>query len=198
MDPKDILAVAEAMDKSVAAVGTKLGAQIAELNETARKVLEPKPEDIVTGAEQKAEKKADMEEAGALAGITSLKVWDIPLGQAAVGGFVAVVASELIDGFLANQGATTRGLVKLVGAGATIKWGRGLLGNTGAAAVALLLAYDGLRSLLPIDEWASRVAGGVTPLTGFGLGGKAGMGDSVNQAEKVASNYYSGITSRVG
>ena len=170
MDEKQIL---EAMDKGFSHVGEKLEGQLAELNETARKVLVVKPEDVKTAAEVAAEaEKAKLEQ---LAGITNMEVWDIPVGQALIGGFVAVFSSELIDGFLSAQSAMIRGVVKLVGAGVAAKWGSRLLGSTGSKAVALLLAYDGIRSLIPIDEWASRLAGGIKPLTGAGLGGKAGL-----------------------
>ena len=113
--------------------------------------------------------------AGALGGITEMKIWEIPVGAAVVGGFVAVMASELVDGFLVKQSPQIKGMVKLVAAGAVKRWGSGMFGSTASNAVALLLAYDGVRMLLPLDEWASRLVGGVTRLTGQGLGGKAGM-----------------------
>ena len=107
-------AILEAMDKGFASVGGKLEAQIAELNETAKKVL-VKPEDVLSPAQLKEEEdKAKLAEAGIVGGITDFKVWDIPVGQALVGGFAAVFASELIDGFLIKQGDWTKGVVKLM------------------------------------------------------------------------------------
>ena len=137
---------------------------------------------------------------GVLGGLTKTEVWDIPIGQAAVGGFVAVVGSELVDGFMAAQSAMTKGLVKLAVAGASVKWGGKLLGSTGSKAVALLLAYDGIRMVLPIDEYASKVAGMFTKLTGGGLGGRAGLNNSkvLDQAGDVASSYYSSLSRRAG
>lgn len=191
MDEKAIL---EAMEKGFASVGGKLETQIAELNETAKKILEVKPEDIKTKAELEAEEKAKLEQAGVMAGITDFKVWDIPVGQALVGGFVAVFASELIDGFLVKQGDWAKGIVKLIGAGVAVRWGGRFLGSTGSKAVALLLAYDGIRSLIPIDTWAKR---GSTAVTGMipagGLGGfkpNTGGESVVDQASKVAEDYY--------
>ncbi len=151
MDEKQIL---ETVNTGLDAVGSKLEAQLAEFNETTKKVLVPKPEDIKTAEEVEAEDKAKLEQAGAVAGITQFEIWDIPVGQALVGGFTAVFASELIDGFLVKQGDMIKGVVKLVGAGAAVKWGPRLLGSTGSKALALLLAYDGVRSLIPIDTWA--------------------------------------------
>jgi len=139
-------------------------------------------------------------EASAVAGILDTKVWDVPVGQAAVGGFVAVVGSELIDGFLVKQSSMVKGVVKLLAAGASVKWGNKLLTSTGSKAVALLLAYDGIRMILPIDEYANKLAGTFTKLTGQGLGGRAGMGgnDVLNQAGDVANSYYSSLSRRAG
>ena len=134
---------------------------------------------------------AKMEEkAGVLGGITEMTVWDIPVGQAAVGGFVAVLASELIDGFLAKQSLMTRGVVKLAAAGAVVKWG-GVLGNTGKKAVALLLAFDALRDIVPIDLWAQKAAtaaSGVVTQRGLVQGRDT---SAVAQANQVVVDYYS-------
>ncbi len=180
MDPKEILAL---METGFATVGSKLDAQLAELNETAKKVLVTPatviktPEQLATEAatleeKTKAEAKGKLEQAAVARNITSFEVWDIPVGQALVGGFTAVFASELIDGFLIKQGDIFKGVVKLAGAGVAVKWGGRVLGSTGSKALAILLAYDGIRSLIPIDTWAKK---GATTVTGMmpagGLGG---------------------------
>ena len=164
------------LQKSLVSPLAALAAKFAEKVEKAPEKAPEKP------------KTAEMGQGGALEGITRFEVWDIPVGQALVGGFVAVFASELLDGFLAKQSGTVRGLVKLGAAGAAVKWGRGLLGSTGSKAVALLLAYDGVRSLLPLDEWASKAVAPITKLTGKGLGGRAGM-NVVEQAAGVVGYY---------
>lgn len=200
MEPKEIL---EAMDKGFASVGSKLDAQLAELNETAKKVL-VKPEDIKSPEEVKAEAakaeedKAKLEQAGAVAGITSFEVWDIPVGQALVGGFTAVFASELIDGFLVKQGDWMKGMVKLVGAGVAVKWGPRLFGSVGSKALALLLAYDGVRSLIPIDTWAHRSASAVTGMIpGGGLGGfNKNVGGVPSNGSK--EDYYAALKGGAG
>ena len=151
---------------------------------------------------------AEMEaSAGVLGGITDFKVFDSPIGQAVVGGFGAVIGSEIIDGFLKiGPGETDRtklntgGIVKLAAAGASVKWGGKLLGSTGSKAAALLLAYDGIRMIIPLDEYANKVAGMFTKLTGQGLAGRAGMGGNnvLNQAGDVANSYYSSLSRRAG
>lgn len=113
--------------------------------------------------------------------IMSFEVWGVPVGQAAVGGFVAIFASELIDGFMANQQPWQRGLVKLGAAGIAGMWGKRLLGSTGSKAVALLLAFDALRDLSPIDSWADQLAEGISGReTTAGLAGPQTGGRAVN------------------
>lgn len=199
MTQEELAVMNDSINKALAtgltSVGSKLETQFAELNERAKKNLTPDPvkvPDAVKSAEEVAAEaeKAKLEQP--LAGITKMEVWDIPVGQALIGGFVAVFSSELIDGFLAAQSGMIRGMIKLVGAGVAAKWGSGLLGSTGSKAVALLLAYDGIRAIVPIDEWASRLAGGIKPLTGGGLGGRAGMDrEAVNpRGNGHAEDYY--------
>jgi len=178
------------MDK-LDTMSNNLDAGIASLGKSASTIDEIVARLHETQAEKTSESIANLEESGVLAGITNFQIWDIPVGQAVVGGFAAVVASELVDGFLAAQSGQIKAFVKLGAAGASVKWGKKLLGKTGAQAVAILLAYDGLRSLLPIDEWASKLTGKVTTLTGKGLAGRAGMSNNVvTQANRVAGDYY--------
>jgi len=196
MEPKDIL---ELMDKGFAGIGSKLDAQFAELNEKAGKVLVAKPEDIKSKEEVEAEAaklaedKAKLEQAGAVAGIMDAKVWDIPVGQALLGGFTAVFASELIDGLLVKQGDMLKGAIKLAGAGVAVKWGGRLFGSVGSKAVALLLAYDGVRSIIPIDKWAGRGATAVTGMIpGGGLGGfRPNVGEVPGNGRKA--DYYEAL-----
>lgn len=192
MDPKDIL---EAINSGFVTVGSKLEAQMAELNETAKKVLEAKPEAVKTAEElataaaaATAAGKANMEEAGAVGGITGFKPWDIPAGQALVGGFTAVFASELIDGFLIKQSDMIKGVVKLAGAGAAVKWGGRVLGSTGSKALAILLAYDGIRSMIPIDTWARRGATMVT--SRIPKGGLGGFVPDIEARGNGSGDYY--------
>ena len=129
--------------------------------------------------------------AGVLGGITEIKVWDIPVGQAVVGGFTAVFASELVDGFLAAQSVQVRGMVKLLAAGAAVKWSGGILGSTGSKALALLLAFDGIRDLLPIDLWAQKGANMLSgAVTRRGLVQGRDTTPVIKQAEGVVRNYY--------
>lgn len=207
MEEKEILAL---METGFASVGSKLDAQLASLNETAKQVLATAQPEIKTDAQIKAEAdeaaklqektkaeekaeaedKAKMEQAAISRTITGFEVWDIPVGQALVGGFTAVFASELIDGFLIKQGDMLKGVVKLAGAGAAVKWGGRVLGSTGSKALAILLAYDGIRSLIPIDTWARSGATMVTSrMPAGGLGGFTANAENRGNGHKAAGYY---------
>jgi len=113
--------------------------------------------------------------------IMSFEVWNIPIGQAAVGGFVAIFASEIIDGFMKNQQPWQRGLVKLGAAGVAGMWGKRFLGSTGSKAVALLLAFDAIRDLSPLDSWADQLAEQISgTVTSAGLAGPQTGGKPLN------------------
>lgn len=108
--------------------------------------------------------------------IMNFQVWGIPVGGAVLGGFIAVLATELIDGFMANQKPWQRGLVKLAVAGVAGKWGKRFLGDTGSKAVAILVAFDAIRDLTPIDSWAAQLSGKVS-----GVVSSAGLADKSNR-----------------
>jgi len=139
------------------------------------------------------EQEAVLERKGFFDDIMSFEFQGIPIGQAAVGGFVAIFASELVDGFMANMQNWQRGLVKLAVAAAVGMWGKRLLGKTGSMAVALLLTFDALRDLSPIDTWADQLASGITGrVTEGGLAGKNQnfKGDQPARQEKQPASYY--------
>jgi len=125
----------------------------------------------------------------------SFEFQGIPIGQAVAGGFVAIFASELVDGFMGNMQAWQRGLVKLGVAAVFGLWGKRLLGSTGSKAVALLLTFDAIRDLSPIDAWADQLAEGITGRVT--TGGLAGKNSRVrdrevppNQPKGKAESYY--------
>lgn len=137
---------------------------------------------------------ADLKDPDGIAAVSRFEVWDIPIGKVLIGGFTAVFATELVDGFMANQNTYVIGGVKLVLAGATVKWGSRFLGREGAMAAAVLLGYDGIRNLIPLDTWARTVASkvsGVIPHAGLASGTTPGhRGGVLDQAQRVAQDYY--------
>jgi hypothetical protein len=139
---------------------------------------------------------AEMGELGMLDSLAKFEIWNVPLGEAAVGGFVAVLATELIDGFMTTQSVQTKGLVKLVTAGAVAGFGKKYLGANASKAIALLMAFDAIRDLTPIDAWAASLA---TKITGAapdaGLADKA-MRRITSQPPHTISDYYAAAEGR--
>lgn len=143
----------------------------------------------------KDEPEAELEK-GMLDDFMSFEMWGIPVGQAVIGGFSAIVISELVDGFMSNQQPWQRGLVKLGCAGVAAKWGRRFLGSTGAKSVALLLAFDAVRDFTPIDSWADQLAEKITgTVTTGGLAGnpRGGAPENVNGGRSGGQSYYSKV-----
>ena len=119
---------------------------------------------LATLGDNKTEKLelAELNKSGILDGFTQFKFFDVPIGQAVIGGFGAVFATELIDGFMASSEPWKKGMVKLVLAGVSVKFLKKFLGEKGSQGVAILLAFDGVRDLLPIDTWAQSLANKIT------------------------------------
>lgn len=136
-------------------------------------------------------KAAELNEAGTKGmfnSITNMEVWGIPVGQAAAGGFIAVLATELVDGFMSTKSVQMRGAVKLIAAGAIVKFGGKYIGSTAGKAVALLMAFDALRDLTPIDSWASSLATKVTKVNTT-----AGLADKSNRRSDTSAGIPSSI-----
>jgi hypothetical protein len=135
------------------------------------------------------------------AGVMSMKVAGLPVVGFAVGAFGAVFASELVDGLMSTQTKTTRGLVKAGSAFVIWKWGNKIpligkmMNGTGKNIFAVLLAFDAVRDLTPLDSWAASAANKISGLipTG-GLADQKGRdirNSAVTQATRVVKDYYS-------
>lgn len=110
--------------------------------------------------------KAEMEQAmaGILAPITQIEVFGMPLGEAAIGGGLALFTTELIDAFITKppDGVPfTRVLVKGVAAFAMVNFLSGPLGGGAAKTAALFLGFSLIRDLLPIDDWIRNIVKGI-------------------------------------
>jgi len=130
----------------------------------------------------------------------NFEIQGIQVGRAAVGGFAAIFTSELIDGFATAQSANTRGFIKLGVGWAMVAFASKWLGKSFTGATALLLTFDAIRDLTPLNEWAANLADKITGTSvPAGLRGDTGntkMG-AFQQAQNVANNYAS-IISREG
>ncbi|MBA7500040.1 hypothetical protein ES704_02793 [subsurface metagenome] len=109
-------------------------------------------------AETSIEKKEEVEQKQ-LGGLAEVEIMGIPLGQAAIGGGVALLISELVDGIIGGAVTDRLGetwgpaLIKGGSAWAIKQWGAGVIGAKAADTAALFLAWEAIRSLVPIDEW---------------------------------------------
>jgi hypothetical protein len=137
------------------------------------------------------------------AGIMKMKVAGMPVVGFAAGAFGAVFASELVDGLMINSSKTTKGLVKGAAAFAVWKYGNKIpvigkvLNGQGKDILAVLLAFDAVRDLTPLDAWAAKVANkvsGVIP-TG-GLADQKGRNVRAAVAVKPANSYYAAAMGR--
>ncbi len=99
--------------------------------------------------------------AGGIASIADFKAWGLPIGQAGVGLVGGVAVSELVDGFLYNKSNYMKAGAKVVAAWAVQRYTKKWLG-AGAGAVSLLLIFDALRDVTPIDSWVSEQVGKIT------------------------------------
>lgn len=186
MDAEQILTQ---VDEKISDFGNDMDSKLATLRDEV--IKEVKPPEVTP--EDKKDEDAKLGQGKAMENVAKMEFWDIPVGQALIGGFSAVFASELVDGFFATQQPMTLGVIKLAGAGILAKWGGRLLGSTGSKAAAIILAYDGVRQIIPLDEWAGRLTGAVTTRTGGGLAGKAGMAKKKVVVPPRSRDYYAGL-----
>lgn len=149
-----------------------------------------KPAEVLpAGATLKTTDVAKLEDTG----IANMQVFGLPLGQAVVGGFVAVFATELVDGLMSKQKAYVRGAVKLGAAWAINKWGKKIpfMGEGGVKAVALLLTFDAIRDFIPIDTYAQGIAAKISgKVANAGLAGPKAF-KTISANTPAASGYYS-------
>ena len=107
---------------------------------------------------EKKEEKSEVEQKQ-LGGLAEVEIMGIPLGQAAIGGGIALLISELVDGIIGGTVTDRLGetwgpaLIKGGSAWAVKQWLPGVIGAKAADTAALFLAWEAIRSLVPIDEW---------------------------------------------
>jgi hypothetical protein len=127
--------------------------------------------------------------------VTDFQVMGIPLGTALVGGFVAIFATELVDGYFKNQSVMIRGVIKLGGAFVVVKFLPKYLGKDLCNAVALLMAFDGLKNdLIPglfgyATTWANKLTG-TTTTAGLGWTGGPAKTASKLPPANTTKDYY--------
>jgi len=132
--------------------------KVAQLEEKLSSRLKQEIEATLSRIEQKQEEPEEKKiEQKQFEGIMAIRIADIPLGEALVGGGLALIVSELVDAFFAPIKAKIEekvgwgeAIVKL-GTAYAVKRFR-IMGRAGDIAV-LFLAYDVVRSVVPLEEW---------------------------------------------
>lgn len=146
-----------------------------------------KPAEIIPAAKPETAT-AKLEDSG----VANMQVFGLPVGQAVVGGFVAVFATELVDGLMSKQQAYVRGAVKLGAAWAINKWGKKIpfMGEGGVKAVALLLTFDAIRDFIPLDTYAQSLAAKISgKVANAGLAGPKTF-NTISASTPAAKSYY--------
>jgi hypothetical protein len=190
-----VAAIGERFDKSTATLAEKVNRPIPmRFDEETKKYVASLFEVAPVKPLAITEETAKLEESK----LMSMKVAGFQVVPFAVGAFGAVFASELVDGLMVNSSKTTRGIIKGVGAFAAFKWGKKIpfVGSEGSKIIGLLLAFDAVRDLTPLDTWAAQLANkvsGVIPIGGLADQRGRNIRSQVNQ---VARDYYSSAEGR--
>ena len=155
---------------------------------------QPKAEVITTEEAEKEVAEHERTMTGVFDQALNFEVAGIQVGKAAVGGFAAIFASELVDGFASTQSENVRGMIKIGVGWGMVAFASKWLGKTLTTSAALFLTFDALRDLTPLNEWAANLADKITGTSApAGLRGDTGntkMG-AFQQAQNVANNYAS-------
>ncbi|MEX2599278.1 MAG: hypothetical protein WD533_06445 [Dehalococcoidia bacterium] len=118
---------------------------------------------------------------GLLGGLGDIQIFGVEVGRALGGGSIALLASEVIDGFLNvakdadgriidQQQAIMSGLVKLTAGGFLTQFVSGFVGRDLSNTAALFLAFDAVRDILPLDDLVRNLLGFLPGRNGGGSG----------------------------
>jgi len=118
--------------------------------------------------------------------VTNMEVMGIPLGQAAMGGVLAILLDRIVLGkLLAKYNSGTWGpIINLGVAFAVKKYGGKFLGNKTADATALILTYEA------IADWVTLGVNKVWPTTSNQVFKQPAASGAMRQFESVANDYY--------
>lgn len=128
--------------------------------------------------------------AGIARKISEVEVAGIPLGEAALGGGSALVLAEVTDAMLLPRLlAVPVFAVKGAEAFVMSRYGHKVVGAGGARVATLFLAYDAVRSLIPMEDW---IRNAIAKATGGILSpGSPLRYDAASEAAKVAAEAES-------
>lgn len=97
-------------------------------------------------------KTAKMEQRALLGGLDQFKFGNIEIGTALVGGTVATLMSETVDGLIPNGNNLLGAVAKLGVASFVLPIFKGIVGAKGVNQAQTFVAYDVVRTILPLDN----------------------------------------------
>lgn len=108
--------------------------------------------------------------------IRDVQILGIPLGEATVGFGAGIFVSEVTDGLLAPKlpAAVPVVAIKFGEAYAMSRWGHKVIGSGGARMATVVLTYNAIRAVLPIDtyirDFVQKLLGYIPNAEGAGAG----------------------------
>lgn len=138
---------------------------------------------VIGEGESEDSSKAELEQAGMLAGISRIEVGGVPIGAAAAGGGVAFLVDYAVDRFLPQ---VTGSMANLLAAWALVNWGSRWLGADVARFGAIFLAYEAIRD--PIEN----LLGKVLPARAAQIRQEANLGGGFKQHVVSPLGIYAG------
>jgi hypothetical protein len=112
---------------------------------------------IVEQGEEESDPKMELHQRGILSNFGGLRFGNIPVGDALIGGSAASLVSELTDAFTPGDNTVVSALIKIVAGNLLAGAFSGILGNNATSAARLLVTYDGIRDLIPLDSWIREI-----------------------------------------
>jgi hypothetical protein len=112
---------------------------------------------VVEQGNEESDPKLELHQRGILSNFGGLRFGNIPVGDALIGGTAASLVSELTDAFTPKDNTIVSALIKIVGGNLLAGAFSGILGNNATSAARLLVTYDGLRDIIPLDGWIREI-----------------------------------------
>jgi len=143
------------------------------------------------GADSEGEPKAELAQVGVLEGIDKFEIAGIKVGAGLIGGTTALLTTSVVDGFVTQSGFTAA-LIKLIAAGGLVQFGSGILGKTATTYASAFIAFDVVRTLIPLDQWIQDLMGAFSgEQKAAGMKQRQPTPQVIQEANRVASDYYS-------
>lgn len=150
---------------------------------------------------------AEMERAAILDSVADIKIFGVPIGQAAAGGLSAMVISALID-YVAKPVREKLGTrwgdagLKAAAAWGVNKYLKGFMGKDATMAATIILSWEAFESAVPeITTWVYEqlpAPSGLTTPPGYSQPAQLPAGNTSTPMTGQSFNYYPEVSARYG